>query len=231
VTLYSAPAPVPLAGEVERYTGERYNHAMKKTLIFDLSDTLIEGLSHFTEGLSTRFNRATSDVLAGLGGEPLVALTEGRISEATYWQCVLERTHWPITVPALRAGVRRTFRKAVPGMPELLRSLRRHRLVLFSDQAREWWEEIEATHAFIQVFDRRFLSFDMGQTKRHVGTFQRVLAALGDVPHHCVFIDDLAWNVERAASVGLRSHRFTSTAALRAFLAEEGIEAPAAEAS
>ena len=144
---------------------------MKNTLIFDLSDTLIEGLSHFTERLSTRLNLATSDVIPGLGGEPLVALTEGRISEATYWQCVLERTHWPITVPELRAGVRHTLRNPVPGMPELLLSLRRYRLVLFSDQAREWWEETEAYHTFSHVFDHRFLSFDMGQTKRHVGTF------------------------------------------------------------
>jgi HAD superfamily hydrolase (TIGR01509 family) len=204
---------------------------MKKILIFDLSDTLIEGLAHFTEVLSTRLNVATSEVIPGLGGGPLVALTEGRISEATYWQCVLERTQWPLTGPELRAGVRHTFRNPVPGMPELLMSLRRHRLVLFSDQAREWWEEIEATHAFIHVFERRFLSFDMGQTKRHVGTFQRVLAELGDVLHHCVFIDDLSWNVERAERVGLRSHRFISTAALRAFLAQEGLWAPAAEAS
>jgi HAD superfamily hydrolase (TIGR01509 family) len=196
---------------------------MKKILIFGLSDTLIEGLSHFTEVLSTRLNLATSDVIPGLGGEPLVALTEGKIPEATYWQCVLERTHWPITVPELRAGVRHTFRKPMPGMPELLMSLRRHRLVLFSDQAREWWEDIEANHTFIHVFDQRFLSFDMGQTKRHVGTFQRVLAELGAVPQNCVFIDDLSWNVERAERVGLRSHRFTSTAALRAFLAQEGI--------
>ena len=110
---------------------------MKKILIFDLSDTLIEGLSHLTAVFSTWLNLATSDVIAGLGGEPLVALTEGRISEATYWHSVLERTHWPITVPELRARVRHTFRKAVPGMPELLTSLRQHRLVLFSDQARE----------------------------------------------------------------------------------------------
>lgn len=43
---------------------------MKNILIFDLFDTLIEGLSHFTEVLSTRLNLATSDVIAGLGGEP-----------------------------------------------------------------------------------------------------------------------------------------------------------------
>jgi hypothetical protein len=95
-------------------------------------------------------------VIPGVGGAPLVALTEGRISEATYWQCVLERTHWPITVQELSAGVRHIFRQPMPGMPELVLSLRRHRLVLFSDQAREWWEDIAVTHAFIRVFEQLF---------------------------------------------------------------------------
>jgi HAD superfamily hydrolase (TIGR01509 family) len=204
---------------------------MKTILIFDLADVLIEGFDSFVKALSTRLSLPATEVIPGMGGAPLVALTEGRISEATYWQCVLERTRWPLTVQELRAGVRRIFRQPMPGMPELVLSLRRHRLVLFSDQAREWWEDIEVTHAFIQVFEQRFLSFKMGQTKRHVGTFQRVLAELGGVPHHCVFIDDLPWNVERAERVGMRSHRFTSTAALRAFLAQEGLWSPDAEAS
>jgi FMN phosphatase YigB (HAD superfamily) len=110
-------------------------------------------------------------------------------------------------------------------------SLRQPRLVLFSDLAREWWEDIEATHTCIQVFDQRCLSCDMGQTKRHIVTFQRVLAELGDVPPNGVFSDARSWNVERAERVGLRSHRFTSTAALRVFSAPEGIWAPAVEAS
>jgi HAD superfamily hydrolase (TIGR01509 family) len=204
---------------------------MTKILIFDLADVLIEGFSSFVAGLSKRLSLATTDIVPGLGGAPLVALTEGRITEATYWQCVLERTQWTITVPELSAGVRHTFRQPVPGMPELLRSLRPHRLVLFSDQAQEWWEDIASTHAFFQFFERQFLSFAMGQTKRHVGTFQRVLAALGGVPHKCLFVDDLVWNVERAESVGIRSHHFTSTAGLRAFLAQEGLQFSAVETS
>jgi HAD superfamily hydrolase (TIGR01509 family) len=204
---------------------------MKTILIFDLADVLIEGFGSFVKALSTRLSLPATEVIPGVGGAPLVALTEGRISEATYWQCVLERTHWPITTQELRAGVRRIFRQPVPGMPELVLSLRRHRLVLFSDQAREWWEDIAVTHAFIRVFEQRFLSFNMGQTKRHVGTFQRVLTELRGEPHNCVFIDDLPWNVERAERVGIRSHRFTSTTAPRAFLAQEGLWSPAAEAS
>jgi len=204
---------------------------MKKILIFDLADVLIEGFYNFVASLSQRLSREATDVIAGLGGEPLVALTEGRIAETTYWQSVLERTHWPITVQELGAGVRYTFRQPVPGMPELLMSLRQHRLVLFSDQAREWWEHIETTHAFLRFFERRFLSFDMGQTKRQIETFRRVLAELGCAPPNSVFIGDLPWSIERAESLGIRSHRFTSIAALRAFLAHEGLWSPNTEAS
>jgi HAD superfamily hydrolase (TIGR01509 family) len=176
---------------------------MKKTLIFDLADVLIEGFSSFVESLATRLSLAATDVISGLGGALLVALTEGRISEAMYRQCVLERTHWPITEHELGAGVRHTFRQPVPGMPELLMSLRRHRLVLFSDQAREWWEDVKVTHAFLQqLFEHRFLLFALGQTKWQVETFRWVLTERGSAPHHCVFIDDLPWNVERAESVG-----------------------------
>jgi HAD superfamily hydrolase (TIGR01509 family) len=196
---------------------------MKKTLIFDLADVLVEGFYSFVESLVTRLSLAATDIISGLAGALFVALTQGRISEATYWQCALERTHWPITEHELGAGVRHTFRQPVPGMPELLMSLRQHRLVLFSDQAREWWEDVKVTHAFLQLFECRFLSFAQGQTKRQVETFRWVLTELGSAPHQCVFIDDLPWKVERAESVGLRSPRFTSTAALREFLAQEGL--------
>ena len=57
---------------------------MKKTLIFDLVDVLIEGFYSFAESLATRLGLAATDVISGLGGALLVALTEGRISEATY---------------------------------------------------------------------------------------------------------------------------------------------------
>jgi len=57
-----------------------------------------------------------------------------------------------------------------------------------------------------------------------VATFQRVIAALHCRPHDCIFIDDLPWNVERAHTVGMRATQFTSTAALREFLRQEGIE-------
>jgi HAD superfamily hydrolase (TIGR01509 family) len=204
---------------------------MKTILIFDLADTLVEGYARFVEALSPQLNVPGPEVLSGLGGEPLVTLVEGRIAEATYWQQVLAKTHWPLSVATLRALLREIWRQPVPGMPELLGSLHAYRRVLLADQAREWMEDLDAMHPFLRCFDRRFLSWEMGQTKRQVATFERVLAALHCRPHDCIFIDDLSWNVARAHTVGMRATQFTSTAALREFLIQEGIVFPTVGAS
>lgn len=77
---------------------------------------------------------------------------------------------------------------------------------------------IDAMHPFLQGFERRFISYEMGQTKRQIETFRHVLAALGCAPHDCVFIDDLQWNVDRATAVGIQAHTFTSAETLQRFL-------------
>jgi HAD superfamily hydrolase (TIGR01509 family) len=204
---------------------------MKAILIFDLADTLVAGFARFVEALSPRLNVPRPEVLSGLSGELLVALMEGRIAEATYWQQVLAKTHWPFSVATLRALLREVWRRPVPGMPELLDVLHAYRRVLLADQAREWMEDLDAMHPFLRCFDRRFLSWEMGQTKRQVATFEWVIAALHCQPHDCIFIDDLPWNVERAHTVGMRATQFTSTAALREFLIQEGIVLPTVGAS
>jgi HAD superfamily hydrolase (TIGR01509 family) len=204
---------------------------MKTILIFDLADTLVAGFARFVEALSPRLNVPGTDVLSGLGGEPLVTLMEGRSTETTYWQQVLAKTHWPLSVETLSALLREIWRQPVPGMPELLGTLHAYQRVLLADQAREWMEDLDIMHPFLGCFDWRFLSWEMRQTKRQVVTFQRVIAELHCRPHDCIFIDDLLWNVERAHTVGMRATQFTSTAVLRAFLIQEGIEFPTVGAS
>lgn len=196
---------------------------MSPILIFDLSEVLIEGLYGVVQPLADRLCIPREQVMPGLGGDLWLAFMEGSISEEMYWQQVLERTQWPISVAELHAEVRRAFRRPIPGMPALLASLRQCRRVLLSDHGKEWWAEIEATHHFLQRFERRFFSFEMGRTKQQAETFQHVLDELGCGAHDCLFIDDLVWNVERAESVGIRSHHFHSVPALRAWLDAMGI--------
>ncbi len=196
---------------------------MKRVLIFDLSEVLIEGLYSVIEPLANRLDITQDDVMPGLGGESWVAFMEGRVSESAYWHRVLDRTQWDISEDELRAVVRDAFRRPVPGMPELLAALRGHRLMLLSDHGKEWWEYIEAKRPFLQFFEGRFLSFEMGMTKGHHKTFERVLIACGCGPHESIFIDDLQWNVDRAQEVGIQSHTFTSLETLVEFLYTVGI--------
>jgi HAD superfamily hydrolase (TIGR01509 family) len=196
---------------------------MQRVIIFDLAEVLIEGLSSLRLPLAEQLNIPPDTVIPGLGGEPLVALMEGKICEETYWQRVLERTRWTITEVELGLLARHAFCRTIPGMPELLASLRAHRLVLLSDHAREWMAYIDAMHPFLQGFERRFISYEIGQTKRQIETFRRVLTALGCTPHDCVFIDDLQWNVDRAVALGIQAHTFTSAEALQRFLNAEGL--------
>ena len=81
---------------------------MTKILIFDLGDVLVEGFSRVAAVLAQRLNRAVTHIRPALGGEPLVSLTEGRLAEATYWQQVLDRARWPMTVEARKLWCERS---------------------------------------------------------------------------------------------------------------------------
>jgi HAD superfamily hydrolase (TIGR01509 family) len=164
------------------------------------------------------------EVLPGLGGSPLTALIEGRTTEDEYWDAVLARTGWT-TAPATLADLARdAFRQVVPGMPGLLRELDGCRLVLLSDHAREWMQDIEARHAsLLAIFRRRFISWEMRRTKRDPETFLYVAAELCAAPRDCVFVDDSPRNVERAKQVGLQAILFEDVEQLRRDLRRAGL--------
>jgi hypothetical protein len=192
-----------------------------KILIFDLGDVWVEGFSRVAALLAQRLNRVVTDIMPALGRT--VGLPHGRTAG---WSHVLAAGAWPCALAddgggAGSSGAKDLQKACAGGMPELLTSLRAHRQMLLSDQGREWMACLDATHPFLGLFERRFLTCEMGQTKRQITTFQRVIAEFCYTPHDCVFIDDLPWNVARAHMVGLRATQFTSVDVLKGFLAQE----------
>jgi len=196
---------------------------MQPTLIFDLSETLVGGPLWMVDGLAKRLHKPRKVVLGDLGGEALFALLEGRISEAEYWQATTNKADWDISPTDLARMVREQFRKAVPGMPQLLARLKGARLVLLSDHGREWYEYIRAYHGFLDVFEKCFVSFEMRRTKRELDTFRYVISQLDCEADDCVFIDDRQRNIERAKSVGMVAVHFLDAASLGSYLQERGI--------
>jgi putative hydrolase of the HAD superfamily len=72
-------------------------------------------------------------------------------------------------------------------------------------------------------FDVVFNTAEIGVAKPAREVFLEVLRRLGSVPEECALIDDSPSHVLAAAQVGMHAHRFSDTAALRAFLLTRGL--------
>ena len=94
-----------------------------------------------------------------------------------------------------------------------------HQLVLASNT-----DLIHFTHAMenfgvLRLFDRHFLSYEMGLLNPDVAFFQHLLQALAIPAGDCVFIDDRADNIAAAASVGIVAVQYADSGHLQADLA------------
>jgi HAD superfamily hydrolase (TIGR01509 family) len=190
------------------------SHAIR-TIIFDLSEVLISGLCGIEESLSVQVQNSPPEVLAALGGDLLVALCRGEISEDAFLTSVLSNTGWAISAEDLKLAIRSNFARKMDGMDKLLEQLAiEYELVLLSDHGKEWVQHIHEIHPHLQIFRTRLYSFDLGQTKREPSTFQRVLASINRAADECIFIDDNIANVECARSVGIQAFRFSNAETL-----------------
>ena len=60
-----------------------------------------------------------------------------------------------------------------------------------------------------EIFKHRFCSYEFGTKKPDPKSYTKLLAAIGQQPENCWFIDDKKSNVEGARLAGLRAHHYT----------------------
>ncbi len=196
------------------------------TLIFDLSEVLINGLWGAEHGLAARLGLPENRVAQELWIPWATSLFEGRLTEQQYLDEVIRKAGWQ-NITAVEVGdyLRENFRRRVPGMHELIRRLApRYELALLTDHAREWVEYIREQHPVLECFAHQFTSYELRHTKRERVTFLTVLYKLGRQAAECVFVDDLAANIEVARSVGLRAIQFKDAMQLTAELRALGFD-------
>lgn len=70
-------------------------------------------------------------------------------------------------------------------------------------------------YEFLGLFQRLFVSGEMGLIKPERSYFEHVLAAIERLPQDCLFIDDNAANIAAAREMGFVTHHFSSPATLR----------------
>lgn len=111
-----------------------------------------------------------------------------------------------------------------PGTLEVLLDLKAGgtRLALLSNAGRDFGSYFR--HGTLgDLFDRVFVSGELGTIKPDAAIFRHVLEELGVTPAQTVFIDNKEENVRGAEALGIAGHVFTTAADLRAYL--EGLAA------
>jgi HAD superfamily hydrolase (TIGR01509 family) len=197
---------------------------MIRTIIFDLSETLIAGLLGVEKTIAAHIGISEAQILTAFNTSSLQDLFCGKLSEDEFLLSILQEQTWNISVDQLKSMVRDNFHQRVPGMETVLDNLYQHHdLVLLSDHAREWIDYIHAIHPFLQVFTTRRYSFELQQTKRKTATFDKLLANIQRQPQDCLFIDDSLVNIQSAQSVGIPCIQFTTAATLRSELIALGL--------
>lgn len=108
-----------------------------------------------------------------------------------------------------------------PGMPELIRTLRRQaRVVLLSDAPGTFLHRMLEKRGLADLFDALYVSSERHMVKPDPAFFRLVLTDQGVPPENAIMIDDREKNVRGAESVGMQGllYDFDSTEAFRAAL-------------
>jgi|SRR5579884_2008385 len=99
----------------------------------------------------------------------------------------------------------------------------RHRLVLLSNTNALHFEMVAASYPALRHFHERALSYEVGWQKPAPEIYRAAIARAGCAPERCLFIDDLAVNVEAARREGLDAVQFLDWEALQPELAARGV--------
>ncbi|BCW42672.1 haloacid dehalogenase (plasmid) [Arthrobacter sp. StoSoilB3] len=147
------------------------------------------------------------------------AYDRGELRGTDYWAVVAERLH----VSFSRNRIQRLIDHDIASwsqvddqMVELVEQLAgHHRLALLSNIPYESGEVFLNRHRWLDLFEVRALSYQIGYAKPEADAYAWCLRELGIEGPAARFIDDRRENVEAAEQAGLVGHLFTSQQELR----------------
>jgi putative hydrolase of the HAD superfamily len=151
-------------------------------------------------------------------------LDRGTLSIAAYWALVADElgASWsPIDVHELWAIDHRSWLSVDPATLAVLHALREGgtRMALLSNAGADFGGWLRHG-SFAPLFERVFVSGELGMVKPGADIYAHVMAELGIGAAEFLFVDNKAVNVEGARSVGGDGHVFTDAAGLESWLRE-----------
>jgi putative hydrolase of the HAD superfamily len=155
----------------------------------------------------------------------LMNLESGRIDEIAFLTELKQRLQLPQPVDEIAADWADIFTANQP-VHDLAHALKDHgyRLVLGSNtnaiHARQFQNQFSD---LLSRFDALIMSHEVGAMKPAPLFYERCFESVKVEPGHCVFIDDMAENIEGAKATGLNALHYRDTETLKTDLARLGV--------
>jgi 2-haloacid dehalogenase len=119
---------------------------------------------------------------------------------------------------------------AIDHSVRLLRALRcaGHPVFALSNFGNETFQIARLAYPFLDEFERRFISAELGMSKPDTAIYQRVEAECGIAQNALLFTDDRPENIAAARARGWQTHLFDGSDGWAARLVREGLLTPEA---
>jgi HAD superfamily hydrolase (TIGR01509 family) len=193
-------------------------------VLFDLGGVLIElgGLGAMGE-------------MAGLSDEDEIwrrwlacpwvrSFERGSCSPEDFAAGVVDEWGLPVSPADFLASFAGWFRGPYPGAVELVAEVQAQVPVgMLSNTNALHWAEHGTTLAFLETFDHRFLSFELGLLKPDRDLFDRIAELVPRARDRVLFLDDNQINVDGAREAGFAAERALGPDGARAALVAAGV--------
>lgn len=196
---------------------------MINTVIFDLSEVLVQGMYGAEKKFASLMERDERTIWKELNTGPMKSFFLGQISEQEYWQAMVNSFGWQCSFQKFQDIFRENFYE-LPGTRKVVQKLlaQGFRLGLLSIHGREWIEYIEPRHRIHCLFEVRHYSYKTGLLKPDPAAFYGIMRRLRVRPDQCIFVDDSQRNVFSARALGIVSIQFQTAEMLLADLQQHG---------
>lgn len=188
---------------------------MITTIIFDLAEVYLKGLLGVENFLVTKLRIPAKEIHQKFHGEDLTDFFQGRISEEKYFEKIIIKNKWEISVDFLKDAVRKNFEE-IEGTREIIEKLKKkgYKLGLVSVHSKEWIDYCEKKFDYHKLFDSVLYSFEIGICKPDKKIYEKILQEMQVKPTECLFIDDSLINIRYAKELGMNAIQFKNSSQL-----------------
>lgn len=187
---------------------------MITTIIFDVGEVLLQGLVGSAKYVQQVIGTPVHDYY--FDEIEFNQLTLGHITEDVYWQAIIKKNSWNISIKDLKGAIRKNF-KEIKGIRDIIEKLKKkgYKLGLLSNHAKEWVEYCETTYKYTHLFHKTLYSYEVKLSKPDKEIFKLILKKLDVKVEECLYIDDYIKNIETAKELGIKTIHFTSVKDLK----------------